>query len=216
MGKTQGINNPAGLKSAMIDAALDGASEGSPHSDLESTATLIARIRSGDEAAQELLLARHLPALRRWATGRLPARARHLADTDDIVQITLIKTLKKVKEFEPRHRGAFFAYLRRALQNQIRDQLRAAGRRPKQALPDEPVADQASPLEEAIGSERLAAYEQGLEQLTEQQREAVIMRVELGLSYEEIAEVIGSPSWNAARMLISRALVKMSKVMDVH
>ena len=42
------------------------------------------------------------------------------------------------------------------------------------------------------------------------------MRVELGLSYEEIAEVIGSPTWNAARMLISRALIKLSQVMDVH
>lgn len=190
--------------------------EGPPGSELESTASLISRIREGDNLAQELLLERYLPALRRWAHGRLPLRARHLADTDDIVQITLVRTLKKVKEFEPQHQGAFFAYLRRALQNQIRDQLRAAQRRPKQSLPDEPVAHQASPLEEAIGRERLEAYEKGLQQLTPQQREAVIMRVELGIGYEEIAEVIGSPSWNAARMVVSRALVRLSEMMDVH
>ena len=189
---------------------------GSSSPDLESTASLIARIREGDETAQELLLSRHLPALSRWAHGRLPLRARHLADTDDIVQNTLLKTFKKVKDFEPQHEGAFFAYLRSALQNQIRDQLRAAQRRPKLALLDEPLSDQPSPLEEAIGSERLEAYEEALSQLTPQQREAVIMRVELGIGYEEIAEVIGSPSWNAARMVISRALVRMSKVMDVH
>lgn len=193
-----------------------GAAEGSSSSDLESTASLIARIRAGDEAAQELLLQRHLPALRRWAQGRVPVRARHLVDTDDIVQNTLIRTLDKVKDFEPRHKGAFFAYLRRALQNQIRDQLRAAQRRPKQPLLVEPAAIQPSPLEEAIGSERLEAYEDALEQLTEQQREAVIMRVELGIGYEEIAEVIGSPSWNAARMVISRALVRLSEMMDDH
>ena len=193
-----------------------GEGEESSSSDLESTASLIARIRSGDEAAQDLLLQRHLPALRRWAQGRLPARARHLADTDDLVQNSMLRTLDKVKDFEPRHTGAFFAYIRRALQNQIRDQLRAADRRPKQPLPVEPIAVQPSPLEEAIGRERLQAYEDALEQLTDQQREAVIMRVELGIGYEEIAEVIGSPSWNAARMVVSRALVRLSEMMDAN
>jgi RNA polymerase sigma-70 factor (ECF subfamily) len=199
----------------MTESAPDGPPEVPATADLESTATLLERIRRGDEAAEELLLARHLPAMRRWATGRLPSYARHLADTDDIVQVTLIRTLRKVKDFKSEHRGAFFAYLRRALQNQIRDQLRAAGRRPKQTLPAEPVASEASPLEEAIGRERLEAYERGLQKLEERQREAVIMRVELGMTYEEIAEVIGSPSWNAARMLISRALVKLSREMHV-
>jgi RNA polymerase sigma-70 factor (ECF subfamily) len=200
----------------MTDKPQMGEVEGPSTSELESTATLISRIREGDDTAQELLLERYLPALRRWASGRLPLRARHLVDTDDIVQITLIRTLKKVREFEPRHQGAFFAYLRQALQNQIRDQLRAAERRPKQSLPEQPVAHQPSPLEEAIGSECLDAYEEGLEQLTPQQREAVIMRVELGIGYQEIAEMIGSPSWNAARMVVSRALVRLSEMMDAH
>ena len=74
-----------------------GEGEGSSGSELESTASLLSRIRAGDDSAQELLLERYLPALRRWATGRLPWRARHLADTDDIVQITLVRTLKKVR-----------------------------------------------------------------------------------------------------------------------
>lgn len=184
--------------------------------DLESTGVLIDRIRAGDEAAAERLWSRHLPALRRWAHGRMPIRARHLADTDDLVQMTLVRTLKKVKEFEPQRHGAFFAYLRRALQNQIRDHLRSAKRRPGAPLLAEPQAADPSPLEMAIGTDVLETYEAALEQLEEKQREAVFMRVELGSSYEEVADVIGSPTPNAARMVVSRALVRVAELMNVH
>ena len=56
-------------------------------------------------------------------------------------------------------------------------------------------------------------YEKALEKLNSNQREAVIMRVELGSSYEEIAEVLGSPSRNAARMVVSRGLVQLAGLM---
>src|SRR5207249_7571997 len=45
-------------------------------SPLESTATLLARVRKGDVAARDRILARYRPALHRWAHGRLPSRAR--------------------------------------------------------------------------------------------------------------------------------------------
>jgi len=57
--------------------------------DLTSTATLIGRIQDGDRDARELLVQRCLPALRRWAHGRLPAYGRSLSDTDDLVQVTV-------------------------------------------------------------------------------------------------------------------------------
>lgn len=182
---------------------------------LESTASLINRIRDGDDSASDRLMHRYLPALRRWAHGRLPARARHLADTDDIVQITLVRTLKKVKEFEPKRQGAFFAYLRRALYNQIRDQLRAAKRHPRQSLEVEPIASAASPLEVAIGRDRLESYEKALAKLNAHQQEGIFLRVELGADWNEIADVIGSPSGNAARMVVTRALVHLAEEMQV-
>jgi RNA polymerase sigma factor (sigma-70 family) len=146
----------------------------------------------------------------------VPLQTRALGDTDDLVQITLLKTLGKVKEFDSRHKGAFFAYLRRVLQNQIRDHLRSANRRPSSQLVDEPVAAQASPLEEAITRAGLQAYEAALDQLDERSKEAVIMRLELGSSYEEIADVIASPTPNAARMTVSRALVRLAELMNVN
>jgi DNA-directed RNA polymerase specialized sigma24 family protein len=40
------------------------------------------------------------------------------------------------------------------------------------------------------------------------------MRVEMGFTYAEIAEALGGPSANAARMLVTRALVRMAEAMD--
>src|SRR2546428_405791 len=96
----------------------------------ESTVRLIERARAGDELALGQLFARHLRPLRRWASGRLPKWARSIADTDDLVQDTLLQTFKRIEAFEPRHAGALHAYLRQAVLNRIRDELRRKGRRP--------------------------------------------------------------------------------------
>src|SRR5262245_46623761 len=94
----------------------------------DSTAVLLHRVRAGDTEARERLVARHLPLLRGWAHRRLPPGARALADTEDLVQITFIRALKQVEAFEPRHEGAFLAYLRQILLNAIRDEIRRARR----------------------------------------------------------------------------------------
>src|SRR5262245_31483701 len=88
---------------------------------VESTAVLVDRIRHGDEAALERLFERYLPLLQRWAHGRLPARARGTADTDDLVQVTLMRALKRIEVFEVRREGAFLAYLRSILLNAVRE-----------------------------------------------------------------------------------------------
>lgn len=178
---------------------------------LESTATLLALARGGDRAARDRLAARYLPILRRVAHGRLPASARGMADTDDLVQVTLIRALNRVELFEPRGEGAFLAYLRRILVNQIKDLTRRAATRPAQvALHAEYESPEPSPLENAIGSERLDRYEAALEALGERDREAVILRLEMGFTYAEIAEALGVSSPNAIRMAVVRALARMS------
>jgi RNA polymerase sigma-70 factor (ECF subfamily) len=120
-----------------------------------------------------------------------------------------------LEQFEPRREGAFLAYLRAILLNQIRDQARRAGRSPARGELSEDLPHPApSPLEEAIGRETLERYEAALSRLTPEQREAVVLRAELGFTYPEIAEATGSPSANAARMLVTRGLVRMAEVMD--
>ena len=138
-----------------------------------------------------------------------------MLDTNDLVQVTLVKALERVKDFEYRREGAFLAYLRRILQNGIVDQLRTAGRRPQFEEPSEGILDGSrSPLEEAVGREILEAYEHGLSKLSDREAEAVVLRLELGFSHAEVAEAIGSPSPDAARMLVTRALLRLAEVMD--
>jgi RNA polymerase sigma-70 factor (ECF subfamily) len=155
-----------------------------------------------------------LPILNRLAHGRLPRSARSLVDTNDIVLITLERALDHVATFESRHEGAFLAYLRRALLNRIRDEARRAARRPAQTeLKDQHPAPDPSPLEEMIGLEALDRYEAALNELSETQQEEVVLKLEMGLSYAEIAEAVGSPSPGAVRMSISRALALLAKRM---
>jgi RNA polymerase sigma-70 factor (ECF subfamily) len=187
-----------------------------PAGGLESTAFLLDRVRGGDAAARERLVARFLPPLRRWAAGRLPGYARATMDTDDLVQVSLLRALEHVEGFEVRREGAFLAYLRRILLNAVRDEIRRASRRPSEDLEGLDLADPApSPLERQIGRDMLETYEDALTRLTEGQREAVIMRLEFGYSYPQIAEAMGRDA-NAARMLVARALVKLAEEMDEH
>lgn len=182
--------------------------------DLESTFQLIDRARAGDEAALERLFERHLRPLQRWASGRLPRWARDLADTDDLVQETLLQTFKRIEAFEPRHVGGLQAYLRQAVLNRIRDELRRKARRPDQTdLEDVELESARSPLEEAIGQEAIERYEVALERLKPEEREAVIARVELGYTYEELAETLEKPSADAARKAAQRALVRLAEEM---
>lgn len=180
----------------------------------DSTLSLLTRARAGDEGAMNDLFARYVPALQRWAHGRLPTKFRDLADTSDVVQEALAQTFKKIEGFEHRGEGAFHAYLRQAVMNRIRDELRRAERRPvfvelEESRPD----DGASPLEAAIGAEVVERYEAALQRLTEEERELIVARIELGLTYAELASVLDRPSPDAARMAVGRALVRLAEEM---
>ena len=181
---------------------------------LEATSVLLERVRAGDDAALDTLVSRYLIPLRRWASGRLPAWARDLRDTDDIVQDTLIGTLRHLDGFEVRKDGALHAYLRQSIGNRIRDEIRRINRRPAVETAHEAIEDRSpSPLEAAIGTEALANYERALATLSVEERDGVIARVEFGLGYPEIAAALGKVSPDAARMMVSRALLHLAREM---
>jgi len=182
---------------------------------LHSSLTLLERAQAGDRAALDSLIARYLPRLQRWATGRLPRWARDMADTQDLVQETLFQTFKRIENFEPRGEGALQAYLRQAILNRIREELRRAKRRPvKGELDSGAAADHVrSPLEEAIGQETIERYERALATLRQEDRELIVARIELGYTNQELAELFGKSTPNAARMAAERAIVRLAKEM---
>jgi RNA polymerase sigma-70 factor (ECF subfamily) len=185
-----------------------------PAHDASSSLELVSRARRGDSDALERLCARYLPRLRRWAHGRLPARARGPLETDDVVQESLLRTVAQLGDFEPRHEGALLAYLRQAVMNRIRDELRRAERRPAPAELRSGHPDAApSPLEQTIGHEAMERYEAALLRLSDEDRAAVVAKVELGGTFQELAESLGKPSADAARMAVRRALLRLAREM---
>jgi RNA polymerase sigma-70 factor (ECF subfamily) len=181
---------------------------------LDSTVELLNRAKLGDRAALEVLIERSLPPLRRWARGRLPVAARGALDTQDLVQDTVLKSLGRLDTFESRHEGALQAYLRQAVLNRIRDEVRRVVRHPAPAELDEAQpADEASPLDVAIGRQGVERYEAALQRLRPADREAIIGRLELQHDYRALAVILGKPNANAARVAVTRALARLIEQM---
>ena len=192
-------------------AAMDD----SPELPMDSTLGLVERAKAGDREAMDALFERSLPALRRWAKGRLPRWSRDLSDTEDLVQETAIRAIQRIGSFEPRHAGALQAYLRQAVLNRIRDEIRQHARAPTREALDENEQDvTASPLDAAIGRQAVERYETALARLRPHEREAIVARVEMDFSYEDVAHVLGKSSSDAARMIVSRALLRLAEEMS--
>lgn len=205
------LNYPHGVHDAM-SATESGSGGGLPV--VEPTITLIRKIRGGDSQARDALLRRFLPLLQRWAHGRLPRQMRDLNETDDLVQVTLVKALARLDQFEAAGPGAFLAYLRQALLNQVRDEIRRHQRRPEHGEIDVELSDPEAPalIEQIVGSERVRAYEQALAALPKRQQGLIVMRVEFGMSYPEIAAEVDSTP-DAVRVMVARAIVLLSKAL---
>jgi RNA polymerase sigma-70 factor (ECF subfamily) len=178
------------------------------------TTELLRRAKDGDRRALEALTARYLPRLQRWASGRLPPYTRSLLDTSDLVQETLLKVIDNLDGIEVRGPGGFQAYVRQAVLNRIRDQIRWARRRPgPEGVPEDLADSLPSPLERAIGVDVLERYERGLAKLPEDERQLLHLRIELDFDYKEIAAMTGRPSRDAARMAVQRGLRKLAEIM---
>ena len=208
-------DGPDGFRiGAMSPSQTPGSGGDPPRPGEDTTSVLLERARGGDDGALNLLCERLVPRLRRWATGRLPSGARSLNDTEDLVQDAVIRSLRRLGEFRPEGSGAFFGYLRQAVLNRIRDQVRRAGvgERAREVL-ERPGSPSPSPLDDLVGRETLERYEAALERLRETDREAIIARIEWNCEYDEIAELVGSASAHAARMKVKRALLRLAREM---
>lgn len=182
---------------------------------LLATVDLLRLSKGGDAPAREALMTRYLPRLRTWASGRLPVWARSLFDTADLVQETMIRVLQGLDRIdENRGSGSFQAYVRQAVLNRIKDEVRWADRRPGREAVPETLPDAApSPLENAIGADVLARYEQALATLSDDDRELLMLKIELDYDYAEIATMTGRPSRDAVRVAIRRALDRLAEAM---
>jgi RNA polymerase sigma-70 factor, ECF subfamily len=178
----------------------------------EPTLELVVRAKQGDALAVEALLQRCLPALTRWAHGRLPPSARGSIDTADLVQEAAIHVVRRLDTFEPRTVGSMQAYLRQSVLNRIRDEIRRVSRRPASPELNEQtaVADRTpSPLDVTISLETYKRYRSALGRLRPRDRELVVARVEAQWQLRQIQTAFGLRTADAARMAVNRALNRL-------
>ena len=177
-------------------------------------------LQAQDEAGAGAALEEYGPRLEAFLGGRLPAGARGHQETLDLVQAVWAKALEGRSRFTDHGAGAFWAYLRRIAENHLVDQYRRAGRRgtpePLPPSSEEPPATGAGPAEEIERKEACALFDRALSVVSEEERRAVLARLELDQPWDEIAEEAGFPSPDAARMAVRRALTRIHREMSRH
>ena len=174
-----------------------------------SDAELVRRGREGDEAALGMLVDRHQAAAFRVALSLV-------GDGDlaqDVVQDAFLKAFRGLGGF--RGDAAFRTWLLTITANAARGALRRHGRRREASLDAvAPVAaDEVSPEERTAVREEAGRARAMLEQLPEKQRMAVQLRVDEGLSFREIGEIIGS-SEGAARVNYFHGIHRLREWME--
>jgi len=182
-------------------------SKNSNSDDLSKTAILLNRIVAGDKAAEEELVQYCYPLLLRWAHGRIPYANRSLLETTDLVQETIMKGLQKIGTFESMGAGAFLAYLRKIFINCINASVKKAN----YTADIDDYANQKTGFSTEVDLNDFIQYEKALNKLNENDQQAIILRVEFGFTYPEIAREMNKASEDAARMFVSRALTRLAK-----
>ena len=181
------------------------------------SAELLDRARAGDSHALSALFRKQRTALRRWARGRLPVWARSAHDTADLVQEALLQTLRRLDRFDDRGKGALAAYLRQAVMNRIRDEIRKVGRRPLTEADTEATnvaSEMPSPFDMTLTAEQEQKYKRALGRLSDDERLLVVGRIELGYNYEQLALISKRPNAEATRQAVRRAVVKLAERMS--
>jgi len=181
--------------------------------------------RSTSSSAQKLasamrvdrLFARHLPAFA--SMGKRPAPemdARRDGYRRSCPGNCVPGRQRRIESFEPRHEGALQAYLRQAIVNRIRDEVRRGIRAPLTTELDENQTDHsASPAgagDRPRGGRSVRSVRWRACGPTSARR--FVARIEMDCSYEEVAQALDKPSPDAARMAVSRALLRLAEEMN--
>lgn len=168
-----------------------------------------------ESGAVARLLAALLPGLLRWARRRLPPRARRRMDTGDLVQEALVGALVHLPDLGERDPERVRAYVQQAIRNRIRDELRRSLLGEVAALADDTAPDpQPGPLDEALAADNERRFRAALASLSAQDQKLVTGRLDLALSYEQLAAALGLASPDAARVAARRALLKVARRLE--
>lgn len=156
---------------------------------------LVEKGRAGDDRALSALVERHHTAVFRVAFSML----RDNDAAEDVVQDSFIKAFRALEGF--RGDSPFRTWVLTIAGNQARHALRQRGRRRETALEDagSVPSERKAPDAEVIDAQETVRARRMMELLPEKQKLSVALRIEEGMNFKEIGEIIGS-SEGAARV----------------
>jgi len=180
---------------------------------------LIARARSGDQAATDALFAHYAERIRRIVRVRLGPALRSWTESGDLVQETCLAALRDLPRSEVGNEFEFLDWLAGIATNRVRelsDFLRAQKRDVARQRPldvDHPLvaASRSSPSAHAFRAEVRAILDEALSELPADYREVVLLRDYFGASWPEIARDLSTPTVHAAQQLHQRAWLKLRR-----
>jgi RNA polymerase sigma-70 factor (ECF subfamily) len=153
-----------------------------------SDVVLVVRVKDGDRRALEALVERHAPSVRRLAAYLLDDPQ----DAEDAAQEALAKVLTRIDQF--RGESRFATWLYSLVSNTCRDLGERQRRRRHQPLEAAPEpASAVSPHDLALQREQRRTLAREMGGLSLDQRNVMVMKDVLSLSYEEIAQVLAMP-----------------------
>lgn len=198
-------------------------------SDLNVSIDLVRRAQGGDDGALDALIERYYERVRRIVRLRLGRGLRRYLDSEDILQGTFIGAVRAFDRFEMRDESSLLHWLGKIAEHQIKDAAdyhyaqKRDGRR-QQGLVGRGSGDSSDeytlelagngtpPLDEIIDGEHLDAIEEAIPELREDYREVILLHDYEGASWATVAEIMGSPSPDAARMHYARAITELTRL----
>jgi len=162
---------------------------------------LIRCAQQGDRPAFARLVETYYDRLYRWLYHL--AHDRHVAE--DLTQETFLKAFAGLAKFQAG--SNFRAWLFRIAHNSFIN-LRRAVRRQRESLPEDLPAREAGPAERAEHTEERALLAQAVTRLPSDFRAAFLLRVEEGLAFRQIANVLGLTE-ETARWRVFKARQKL-------
>ena len=185
--------------------------------ELTSDATLVSSYIKGDENAIGILIKRHQQKIYNFIYSKVYDRD----IADDIFQDTFIKVIRTLKRGVYNEEGKFLPWVMRISHNLVIDYFRKNNRMPKFDNSGEfnifsVLSDSSLNAEKAIIKEQVETDVRRLvDELPEDQREVLLLRIYNDMSFKEISERTGV-SINTALGRMRYALINLRKIIEKH
>jgi RNA polymerase sigma-70 factor (ECF subfamily) len=201
-----------------------------PDDDLLDSLDLVRHAQAGELAAYGELFARYYPRVRALVRQRIDQGMRKDIDSDDLLQEAMLDAIRGFERFEVRSRRELIGWFARIIENRMRSvgrHMHAQKRDRAKEVPlgyvadyleqsnadFQPQADTPGPQQLATEREEVERLQECLDELEEDQRRVLLLRHRHNLSWGTIAQELGRPSADSARMQYTRARIALQKAL---